>query len=147
MTQMPWHRASLTASRSLLWRDDSAAWEDPSCVACLAQLVSLGAQACADLCTLALPPLSLLVQTGPTITPKCCERSALSEDHSLVKAGVLSMNQLGVLTIILQICRIKPDASYVDSYKPKYLFSNWSKRPSCKEKIYLHWQGTFFLQS
>lgn len=84
------HRVSLTASRSLLWRDDPAAWEDSSCTACPAQLLSLGAQVCADLRPLSLHPLSLLVQTGPTVTPKYHEHSALSEDTSSVKAGVLN---------------------------------------------------------
>lgn len=40
--------------------------------------------------------------------------------------------------------KTKPNTWCVDSYKPKCLLSNWWKRPSCKEKIYLHLQRTFF---
>lgn len=149
MTQMTWHRVSPTVSRSLLWGADQNPEKSlavlPAPHSSLAQ-VHKRVQIC-----LHSPrtPLSPSVQTGPSrvsrwewkllveVTPKCHEHSALSKNTSSVKVGALNKHQLGALTVLLQICRRKlsPTLNKVDSYKPKYPLSNWSKRPSCKEKI------------
>lgn len=108
-----------------------------SFIACPAQLVSLGAQVCADLHTL-----------GPYSHSNMSWALCSAQGHLLGEGRCPQHEPAGNTDHHLQICRRKLSwTPNVDSYKSKYLFSNWWKRSSCKEKIYLYLQRTLFLQS